>query len=254
MLLATLLRICRAALLLAVALGPQLVQAQSSAEFTYHGPRYPGGPDSLQATIGRVLRASSPAWTAPVVVRLQSDANGAVQKIQFLQPPQGTPAAKLARNAAMRDFVTRAMSKLAHWQKSPDVIHLSSWQYDTETLLLPFGSTEPAPLPYSEQEPAFTVPGLSNKTLSGVHQYVQRTVRYPAEDLRNQREGTVYAYFEVSETGAIEHSQIVGSVSPTLDAEVLRALKQVPAARTPPMQQGRPVRVYYVLPFTFRAL
>ena len=258
MLLSTFPRICRAtacaAVLLAGALGPRLAhaQAQTPVEQRYGGPRYPGGPDSLRATIGRAMRAANPAWTAPVVVQLQSDANGAVQKVRFLQPPQGTPAAKLVRNAEMRKYATNALSKLAHWQESPGVIRLSSWEYDIETLLLPFGSTEPAPLAYSEQEPVFTVPGMSNKTLSGVHQYIQRTVRYPAEDLRARLEGTVYAYFEVSETGAIEHQQIVGSVSPTLDAEVLRALRQVPAARTPPMQQGRPVRVYYVLPFTFR--
>lgn len=251
-------RFCRAAacaaLLLAGALGPRPASAQTPRAAAYSDSRYPGGPDSLRATIGRTLRAANPAWVAPIVVQLQSDANGAVQKVQFLPPPPGTPAAKLVRNAEMRNFATRAMQQLAHWQLSPGVMRLSSWRFDTETLVLPFGSTEPGPLAYSEQEPVFTVPGTTNTTLGGVRNYVNRALRYPAEDMRARREGTVYAYFEVSETGAIEYPQIVGSVSPTLDAEVLRALKQLPAARTPPMQQGRPVRVYYVLPFVFRAL
>lgn len=208
----------------------------------------------MRATIGRALRTANPAWVGQVAVQLQLGADGALQKIRFLPPPPGTPAAKLARNAEVRDFTTRVASRLLHWQQSPGTIRLSSWQYDMEELVLPFGSTAPAPLAYSEQEPVFTVPGESNKTLGGVASYVHRALRYPAEDLRARREGIVYAYFKVSETGASEHPQIVGSVSSTLDAEVLRALKQLPAARTPPRQQGRPVRVYYVLPFTFLAV
>jgi len=188
-----------------------------------------------------------------VAVQLQLGADGDLQKIRFLPPSPGTPAAKLAHNDEVQDLTMRMANRLLHWQQSPGTIRLSSWEYDTKELVLPFGSTEPAPLAYSEQEPVFTVPGESNKTLSGLTNYVRRAVRYPAEDLRARREGVVYAYFEVSETGAIEHPQIVGSVSSTLDAEVLRVIKQVPAARTPPRQQGRPVRVYYVLPFTFRA-
>lgn len=77
-------------------------------------------------------------------------------------------------------------------------------------------------------------------------------MRYPAKDLRNQVQGVVYAYFEVSETGAVEQRRIVGTVSPTFDAEVLRVLQTLPDARTPPRQAGYPVRVAYVLPLNFR--
>jgi TonB family protein len=77
-------------------------------------------------------------------------------------------------------------------------------------------------------------------------------IRYPAEDFRRQRQGTVYAYFEVSETGRVEQRRIVGTLSPTFDAEVLRVLNRLPSALTPPCQQGRPVRVGYVLPLHFR--
>jgi protein TonB len=193
-------RVCRAAtcaaVLLAGALGSRLAQAQSPVELRYFGPRYPGGPDSLRATIGRALRTANPAWVGNVAVQLQLGADGDLQKIRFLPPSPGTPAAKLARNAEVRDLTMRMANRLLHWQQSPGNIRLSSWEYDTKELVLPFGSTEPAPLAYSEQEPIFTVPGESNKTLGGVTNYVRRAVRYSAEDLRARREGVVYAYFE----------------------------------------------------------
>lgn len=79
-------------------------------------------------------------------------------------------------------------------------------------------------------------------------------VRYPAEDIRQRRQGVVYAYLEVSETGAVEQRRSVGSVSPTLDAEVLRVLATLPNALTPPRLHGQPGRAGYVLPFTFKVL
>ena len=61
-------------------------------------------------------------------------------------------------------------------------------------------------------------------------------------------QGTVYLYYEVSETGAIEQRRVVGSLSPSTDAEALRSLRSLPNATTPPRHQGRPVRVAYIAP------
>jgi len=56
----------------------------------------------------------------------------------------------------------------------------------------------------------------------------------------------------VAENGAIEHPRILGTAGRALDAEVLRMAEKLPAATTPPQLQGRPVRVFYVLPVTFK--
>ena len=61
----------------------------------------------------------------------------------------------------------------------------------------------------------------------------------------------VYAGFEVTESGAIEHPEILGSVGRSLDAGVLRALAALPAATALAQLRGQPVRVRYVLPLKF---
>lgn len=116
----------------------------------------------------------------------------------------------------------------------------------------------PAPLLYSDENPVFPLPAATGprRALPWVYvtSFLSRQVRYPAEDIRSGRQGKVYAYFEVSETGAVEQRSIVGNVSPSLDAEVLRVLQTLPNATTPPRQAGKPVRVAYVLPLNFAVL
>lgn len=42
--------------------------------------------------------------------------------------------------------------------------------------------------------------------------------------MRRERQGKVYVYFEVTETGAIEHLETIGTAGPLLDAEALRVV------------------------------
>jgi outer membrane biosynthesis protein TonB len=100
--------------------------------------------------------------------------------------------------------------------------------------------------------PADFKPYRSNPASYTFRDFLQRQFRYPAIDLRNQVEGTSYGYFEVSETGAVENRRVVGSLTPSVDAEVLRTLNTIPNATTPPRQQGRPVRVAYVVPVNLK--
>ena len=182
---------------------------------------------------------------------------GDILKSDFLAPPSGTPAAKLIRNREAQALAGQLVQHQPRWQPATTAAATpAAKRLATPTLLLPFGMPpEAMPLAYSDELPTFPIPGgQTGNPLSSVITYVQRNVRYPAEDLRNGRQGTVYAYFEVSETGTIHHAQIVGSLSPSLDAEVLRVVKQLPAARTAPFLRGQPVRVYYVLPIEFHIM
>jgi outer membrane biosynthesis protein TonB len=60
----------------------------------------------------------------------------------------------------------------------------------------------------------------------------------------------VVLFLQVSEEGRLEQPLIIGTVSPELDAEVLRAATQLPSV-FPALEQGKPVRSYFVLPFNF---
>lgn len=238
-------------------LGARPALAQAPA-LPYDGPRYPGGPDSLRAAVARQLRAANPAWAGTVLLRLTLDDAGNVRKSSFLPPPPGTPAATLVRNADVRALAEQLVQRQPRWQPGPPVASSgppAAWLTEP-TLLLVFGgaSAGAVPLAYSDEYPTF--PAFGGRDYGSWQQnlraFLQKQIRYPAEALRSQQQGTVYAYFEVSETGAVENRHVVGSVSAALDTEVERVLGDLPPARTPPRQQGQPVRVYYVLPLAFK--
>ncbi|WP_151087112.1 energy transducer TonB [Hymenobacter baengnokdamensis] len=219
----------------------------------YTGPRFPGGPDSLQALLTRVQRQAGPALTGEVFLRLELDDQGRTQKSYFLMPPAGSPAFALTSMPAVQVLASQLEQLLPAWQLGTGAPGQNKSAPTTVALPLTFGpALVPPALNYSEESPTFPAQKFQGRPVSSLSYYVQTQVRYPVDDLRHGRQGVVFAYFEVSETGALERRRIVGSVSPTLDAEILRVLNSLPNALTPPRQQGRPVRVGYVLPFTFR--
>ena len=73
-----------------------------------------------------------------------------------------------------------------------------------------------------------------------------------AAALRQLQQGVVYVYFEVAENGATEQTQVLGTAGEVLDAEVLRVAAQLPTAVSPARLRGQPVRVYYIIPVSFK--
>jgi len=251
---------------LALALSFGQAQAQTQPQTTlpdtsptaYVGPRFPGGPDSLAAVLSRATRAASPALVGQVFLHLTLDARGQVSASALLPPPARTPAARLFKSAEVQKTAQRLVSQLPAWQPASGVPRPND-SPGMVALPLTFGPLPVArALAYGDEEPTFSAARL--QTLAGgrasrsLAEYVQRQVRYPAQALRGRQQGTVYAYFEVSETGLVEQPRIVGSAGELLDEEVLRALKLVPPATVPARYQGRPVRVYYVIPVYFKML
>lgn len=227
----------------------------------YMGPRYPGGPDSLRAAVRRGLAAASPALVGQLFLRLELDSAGRSRQAYMLAPPAGSPAIALYLSPEAQGLIRRLVQQLLPWllpDRQPG--QPAGAPRFAVTVPLDFGpAPTPVALPYSDENPTFSVlplplPGQRQGVVPrSLAEFVGRQVRYPFEDLRRGRGGTVFAYFEVSETGAVEQRRIVGTVSPTLDAEVLRVLGLLPRALSPPRQQGRPMRVAYVLPMPFRA-
>lgn len=104
-------------------------------------------------------------------------------------------------------------------------------------------STEPI-LDFCDTQPQF--PGGPDAMAA----YVQANVTYPEESKKRNEEGTVYAQFVVNLDGTISDIVILKGVSPLLDAEAIRVIKSMPHW-TPGAQQGKPVRVRYVVPIHF---
>ncbi len=217
----------------------------------YTGPRFSGGPDSLQAVLRRAVGSAGSALTGQLFVRLELNKNGQPARCYVLTPPDRAGAA-LARSKEAKAVIQQLPSQLCTWQPGTSSINSQS---DASIILPLYFGPPPAPTPlaYSDENPAFvSIVAKKNSPPLNVVNLIQRQFRYPAEDLRNRVQGTAYGYYEVSETGAVENRRIISGLSPTVDAELLHALNTLPDALTPPRQQGRPVRVAYVVPINLR--
>ncbi len=81
--------------------------------------------------------------------------------------------------------------------------------------------------------------------------FFMKNMKYPKDAMEAKQEGRVIAQFVVEKDGSISGSHIVKSVSPSLDAEALRIVNAMPNW-TPGRQNGKPVRVKYTAPLSFK--
>jgi TonB family protein len=261
-----------AALLFSTAL---TASAQSPTPAAYIGPRFAAGPDSLRALLYRSVKQAGKAPAGRVALKVELTADGKPQSFTPIPPPESVKKGLVnAASRATEYLSTHAKEAWLLGPANPD--SQPSDKTPRVLMALDFNATALAtrPYQYADQNPVFA--GFADQlrarpntytdrilaspaklaelatTSKGLMSFVQMQVRYPVEALRNQTQGQVYAYFEVAESGAIEQAEILGTAGRALDAEVLRVIKELPAATTPAMLQGRPVRVSYVVPITFK--
>jgi len=261
-----------ATLVLLARLSP--AQAQTIVPAAYSGPRFPGGPDSLRAFVGRSTRQVMAAPAGRMLVQFELKPDGQPYNFTMVRPPEPLNRALVDATAKALDYLA---ARMPAWQPAPpDPDNPPSKKEAPKVqLVIDFGAPAASqPYCYADQNPVFgtLVQALPTRqanrrdklladparlarfqsSLLGLVSFVQLQVMYPAEALRNRQQGTVYASFEVAETGTVEHVEILGTAGRALDAEVLRAVQQLPAATAPAQFRGRPVRVRYVLPVNFR--
>lgn len=114
-------------------------------------------------------------------------------------------------------------------------------------LLICFGSL-------SAQDKVFTVvehmpefPGGDEALVS----FIQKNIQYPDDAREIGVQGRVIVVFVVNEDGSISDMKIKKSVWPSIDKEVLRVMTLLPNFK-PGTQQGKKVKVTYVLPVAVR--
>ena len=81
--------------------------------------------------------------------------------------------------------------------------------------------------------------------------YIGKSVKYPVIAQENGIQGRVIVSFVVERDGSVADAVVVRGVDPSLDKEALRVVNSMPKW-TPGKQRGKPVRVKYTLPVTFR--
>lgn len=101
--------------------------------------------------------------------------------------------------------------------------------------------------PMLQPEIAPEYPGGTVAMLS----YIQQNLKYPEGAKEQEIQGRVIVQFTVETDGTVSDVNVVKSVDPLVDAEVVRIVSDMPAWK-PGMHEGKPVRASYSIPIHFR--
>ena len=88
--------------------------------------------------------------------------------------------------------------------------------------------------------------------MSALVKYLQENIKYPSAALAEKAQGKAFVRFVVEKDGSITNTEIIKSSGNIyLDKEALRVASNMPKWK-PGMQQGKPVRVFFMLPVSFK--
>lgn len=81
--------------------------------------------------------------------------------------------------------------------------------------------------------------------------FVAKNVVYPQEARDKEISGRVLVGFIVEKDGSISETEVVKGIGGGCDEEAVRVVKAMPKWK-PGKQKGKPVRVHFMLPLTFK--
>lgn len=81
--------------------------------------------------------------------------------------------------------------------------------------------------------------------------FLAKSIKYPVIAQENGIQGRVSCSFVINKDGSIVDAEVIRGVDPSLDKEALRVINSMPKW-SPGKQRGKPVRVKYTVPVTFR--
>lgn len=87
--------------------------------------------------------------------------------------------------------------------------------------------------------------------MGALMQYLAKSIKYPVIAQENGIQGRVTCTFVINKDGSIVDAQVLRGIDPSLDKEALRVINAMPKW-SPGKQRGKPVRVKYTVPVTFR--
>ncbi len=98
---------------------------------------------------------------------------------------------------------------------------------------------------FVEEDPSF--PGGNAALMT----WLAKNLKYPSAAQETGIQGRILVSFIVNRDGSIVEPRVTRSVDPSLDKEALRVVSSMPRWK-PGKQHGKPVRVKFTLPVTFR--
>ncbi len=121
---------------------------------------------------------------------------------------------------------------------------------NSKVVVTALGPSTQTDIPYTFVEQMPTFPGGTQN----MYTYISSQLKYPAEDKNKGIEGQTIVQFTVSAEGLLKDINIVRSVTPAMDAEVIRILNtmnHMPERWVPGQHQGKSVAVKFTLPVKF---
>jgi len=84
-----------------------------------------------------------------------------------------------------------------------------------------------------------------------LYKYLAQNIKYPEKAKADKIEGRVVVGFVIEKDGSISNAEVRRSVNVEMDAEALRVINAMPKWQ-PGTMEGKPVRVHYNIPITFK--
>lgn len=162
-----------------------------------------------------------------------------VESIQLLKPEEATAKYGERGKYGAVEITTTAIYNLKH-PKTASAEEAPAGQQPT-----PSASEDDTPFLVAEEMPLF-----QGKDLNTFRTWVQSQIRYPAEALKRGIEGRVVLSFIVERDGSVSTIELLQSPDRILSEEARRVVSSSPKW-TPGRQNGRLVRVRYMLPVDF---
>jgi TonB family protein len=100
---------------------------------------------------------------------------------------------------------------------------------------------------YTEVGTLPSFPGGTDEFLK----YIAKNIRFPYKEAQKITNGKVIALFMIEDDGSITNTAVVQSLTPGLDAEAIRVIKQMPNKWVPATLRGVPVRIHYTATVNF---
>ncbi len=95
------------------------------------------------------------------------------------------------------------------------------------------------------------MPNWKDGGTAGLYKYISDNLQYPKIAQKEKVQGKVFVRLTIEKDGSVSAIQVIRSLSPETDKEVVRVIQSMPKW-SPGKMKGEPVRTYFVLPITFR--
>ncbi|MDH6356612.1 energy transducer TonB [Parabacteroides sp. PF5-9] len=191
-------------------------------------------------------------WGTPEVQAFVTDRNGGIEwvdEIPYTKPEPPQPPPPPLQVAVVTDVINVVKDDV----EVPEGPIVTTEDYPNNPVE-PYIPSVPTDVEVEDPSTVFILveempefPGGDGQLLS----FISKSIKYPVVAQENGIQGRVTCSFVVNTDGSIVDAEIARSIDPALDKEALRVISMMPKWK-PGKQRGKPVRVKYTVPITFR--